>query len=370
MDISGCTVLVIDDNRKNIDVLINSLNGVCEVAAALNGADALKLVEESPPDLILLDIMMPGMDGFEVCGQLKQTVATNAIPVMFLTGMAEMRNKSRGFACGAVDYIVKPFEPAEVIARVKTHLNLAMARKKLAQQNVDLEIEVARRTDELVLTQDITIETLAALVEYRDPETGGHIQRTKQFVAMLAQKLRELPAFAAYLNDESIKSIVKSAPLHDIGKVGIADGILLKPGKLTAEEFEEMKKHTTIGYQALSGAVRKMGHNSFLTYAKDIAYSHHEKWDGSGYPQGISGERIPVSGRMMAIADVYDALISKRVYKPPMSHKAAVEIINEGRGSHFDPVMVDAFNTVRDDMRAIALSNSDFEEERSVWEQP
>jgi putative two-component system response regulator len=366
LDISQCTVLVVDDNKNNIEIVINSLDGICDVSAALDGSSALKLVTESPPDLILLDIMMPGMDGFEVCRKLKSSTPFASIPVMFMTGMAEIQYKSKGFACGAVDYIVKPFDPAEVIARVKTHLYLSIARKELKNQNELLEQKVTGRTKELVLTQDVTIETLAALVEYRDPETGGHIQRTKLFVRALAMVLKNHPVYKEYLSDNAIELIAKSAPLHDVGKVGIPDGILLKPGKLSIEEFNEMKRHTTIGYLTLSQAEKKLGHNSFLTYAKDIAHSHHEKWDGSGYPLGLNGEQIPVAARLMALADVYDALISKRVYKPPFSHRTAVEIIHDSRGGHFDPLMVDAFDEIKEQLRNVALYFADFDEERAT----
>lgn len=363
---SRCTVLVVDDNKKNIDIVMNTLRDICDVTTALNGKTALQLIKNSPPDLILLDIIMPDLDGFEVCRILKKDKQTSEIPVLFLTGMTDVEEKLIGFDVGAVDYIIKPFEPVEMIARVKTHMALAIAKKELKVQNDVLEERVAQRTKELALTQEITIDTLAGLAEYRDPETGGHIQRTKQYVAVIANVIKDLPAYSSFLNKKTIDLIVMSAPLHDIGKVGTPDHILLKPGKLTPEEFEIMKSHTTIGYSTLQKAEKKLGYNSFLTYAKEIAWTHHEKWDGSGYPNHLKGSEIPISGRIMAIADVYDALISKRVYKPPFSHTEALSIMTDGRGYHFDPFMFDSFCKIESSIRNIALRFSDSDEERSV----
>jgi putative two-component system response regulator len=227
----------------------------------------------------------------------------------------------------------------------------------------NLEMLVQQRTTELELTQEVTIESMGSLAEYRDPETGGHIQRTKYYIEALAQELSNNPKYREILDQEVIKALRKSAPLHDIGKVGVPDHILLKPEKLTSEEFEAMKLHTIYGRDAIGKAEKRLGGNSFLHYALEIAESHQEKWDGSGYPNGWTGEHIPLSGRLMAVADVYDALISKRVYKPPFSHTRAREIINEGRGSHFDPDIVDAFLAIDERFREIALQFADFPEE-------
>lgn len=366
VDYSQCTVLVIDDNKKNIDVVLNTLQDICDVSTALSGRTALQLIKESPPDLILLDVMMPDLDGFEVCRILKSDKQTSEIPVLFLTGMTNVEEKLIGFDVGAVDYIIKPFEPVEMIARVKTHMALAIAKKELKVQNDILEERVAQRTKELALTQEITIDTLAGLAEYRDPETGGHIQRTKHYVDIIANVIKDLPEYSSFLNKKTIDLIVMSAPLHDIGKVGTPDHILLKPGKLTPEEFEIMKNHTTMGYATLQRAEKKLGYNSFLTYAKEIAWTHHEKWDGNGYPNRLKGNEIPIPGRIMAIADVYDALISKRVYKPPFSHTEALSIMTEGRGTHFDPVMFDMFYKNELSIRTIAHKFADSDEERSM----
>jgi putative two-component system response regulator len=359
--LAECSVLVVDDTEANVDILVEALGETYEVSVAMDGPSALEAVMEAPPDLILLDIMMPEMDGYEVCRRLKADRTTAGIPVIFLTALTEIENKTRGFTLGAVDYITKPFEVLEVQSRVGTHLSLKLAREEQERQNEILEERVRERTLELALTQEVTIEGLAALAEYRDPETGGHIRRTKNYVRALALRLRNHPRFRDFLDEETIDLLYKSAPLHDIGKVGIPDHILLKEGKLTAEEFEEIKKHTIYGHNANSVAERKLGSNSFLRIAAEIAYSHQEKWDGSGYPRGLRGEAIPVSGRLMALADVYDALISRRTYKPSLPHDKAVEIIFEGRGRHFDPDVVDAFMELQDEFRQIARRFADIE---------
>lgn len=358
-DSSDFTVMVVDDTEANIDILVNTLGDRYDVRVAMDGKTALEDIMEELPDLILLDIMMPGMDGYEVCQKLKANKATQNIPVIFLTAMTEEKDEAKGLALGAVDYVTKPFSPDLVKARVKNQL-------ELKQHRDHLEELVQARTRELALTQEVTINSLASLAETRDPETGGHILRTQRYIRILAEKLKLHPRFQTFLDDQTIDLLFKSAPLHDIGKVGVADHILLKPGKLTDGEFVEMKKHTTYGRNALRVTELKLGDNSFMRYAREIAYTHQEKWDGSGYPEGLKGEAIPVSGRLMAVADVYDALISKRVYKPPFSHQQAVAIIREGKGSHFDPDMVDAFVAVEDDFRRIAMEFVDSEEEKAM----
>ncbi|MBF0226517.1 MAG: two-component system response regulator [Desulfobacterales bacterium] len=351
------TVLVVDDTEANIDVLVNTLEDLYDVRVAMDGETALSDVLEDPPDLILLDIMMPGMDGYEVCQKLKENEATRNIPVIFLTAMTEEKDEAKGLSLGAVDYVTKPFSPELVKARVKNQLELKKHRDHLEEL-------VQERTKELALTQEVTIYSLASLAETRDPETGGHILRTQRYLKALAEQLKNHPKFSKFLDECIIDLLYKSAPLHDIGKVGVPDHILLKPGKLTNEEFDEMKKHTTYGRDALSVGEAKLGGNSFMRYAKEIAYTHQEKWDGSGYPQGLKGENIPISGRLMAIADVYDALVCKRVYKPPFPHQKAVDIIKEGKGKHFDPDMVDAFAAIEDSFRQIAIEFADSDEEK------
>jgi putative two-component system response regulator len=355
------TVLVVDDTPENLSLMNSLLKDSYRVKVATSGERALRIAwGEEPPDLILLDIMMPVMDGYEVLSRLKSDPRTQTVPVIFLTALSEMEDEERGLNLGAVDYITKPVSPPIVLARVATHLHLKTVADFLRDKNAYLEAEVSRRTRELQAIQDVTIFTLASLAETRDNETGNHIRRTQYYVRSLCLALRDHPRFRDFLNESTIESLFKSAPLHDIGKVGVPDRILLKPGRLTAEEFEIMKTHTTLGRNAIQRAEDQLGLEvDFLRFAKEIAYSHQEKWDGSGYPQGLSGEAIPVSARLMAIADVYDALISRRVYKPAMPHEQAMQIIREGAGTHFDPDMVQAFVQQADDFKAISERYAD-----------
>ncbi len=355
------TVLVVDDTPDNLALMQSLLKDHYKVKGANNGERALKIARtDRPPDLILLDIMMPGMDGYEVCRQLKAEAATRDIPVIFLTAKTQVEDEQRGFELGAVDYITKPISPPIVLARVRTQLMLKATADFLRDKNAFLEQEVDKRTREVMAIQDVTILAMASLAETRDNETGNHIRRTQHYVQALARKLSGHPRFAAYLTVPTIKLLFKSAPLHDIGKVGIPDRILLKPGKLTPEEFEIMKTHTKLGRDAIAHAEQQLGVDvGFLSIAKEIAYSHQEKWDGSGYPEGLQGDAIPISARLMAVADVYDALISRRVYKEPMSHEDAMEIIRQTAGRHFDPDMVAAFLEIHETFRTIAIAYSD-----------
>ncbi len=367
------TILLVDDTPQNLSVLGELLKDAFHIRAANSGERALRAAHTEPrPDLILLDIMMPGMDGYQVLQALRDDPATRHIPVIFITAMSDSEDEMRGLDLGAVDYITKPFNPSIVRARVRTQLELKDARDRLARENEWLEAEVQRRMHENLLTQELNVRALACLAEARDNETGNHIIRTQYYVKVLAQHLREHPRFSAALEGRRLEMMVKAAPLHDIGKVGIPDAILLKPGKLTAEEFEIMKSHPQIGAdairrameQALAGAEAELaaqadGAFAFLRIACEIALGHHEKWDGSGYPAGLSGDDIPVSARLMALADVFDALISRRVYKRPISLEETIDIIVEGRGRHFDPDVVDAFLTCRDQFVEIAARYSD-----------
>ncbi len=355
-DLPKPSVLVVDDTPDNLTLMFHLLKEDYTVKGASNGERALQIARsENPPDLILLDIMMPGLSGYDVCRELKSNSATGDIPIIFLTAMSEMEDEKLGLEMGAVDYITKPVSPPIVLARIKTHLENKVARDFLKDQNTFLENEVARRTREVTAIQSVTILAMASLAETRDNETGNHIRRTQQYVRALAGKLKTHPRFSAYLTPYQIEVLVKSAPLHDIGKIGIPDSILLKPGKFEPEEFEIMKTHTTLGKEAIEHAESELGMEvEFLSCAKQIAASHHEKWDGSGYPQGLSGEAIPICARLMALADVFDALISRRVYKESFPHEKALEIILEGKGKHFDPDVTDAFAAIAGEMQAIA----------------
>ncbi|WP_415892068.1 two-component system response regulator [Neptuniibacter sp. PT8_73] len=358
------TVLVVDDTPDNLALMSALLKDHYRVKVSNSGSKALDIVNSAtPPDLILLDIMMPEMDGYEVCKRLKETGNTADIPIIFLTAKTESRDETKGLALGAVDYLTKPVNPEILMARVSNHLQLKAQKDFLADKNEFLEKEVRRRTQEVTMVQDVTILILASLAETRDSDTGNHIRRTQFYIRALAEKLRFLPKYSELLTDAYIDVLFKSAPLHDIGKVGIPDHILLKPGPFEPEEFEIMKSHTTLGKEAIEHAEAQLGVEvDFLKVAKEIAYSHQEKWDGSGYPEALKGEEIPLSARLMAIADVYDALISKRVYKNAMSHEQAVAIIEEGRGNHFDPEIVDCFIEIQDDLLSIALRFADSDE--------
>jgi putative two-component system response regulator len=356
-------ILIVDDTPANLSIISGVLKESFRTKIATNGEKALALANaEDQPDLILLDVMMPGMDGYEVCRRLKADPATADIPVIFLTAKTDSDDEAKGLDLGAIDYIHKPFNPPIIQARVRNQLLVKEARDFLKSQNEILEEKVQERTRRLSAIQDVTILAMASLAETRDNDTGNHIRRTQHYVKLLAKRLAGHPKFAAQLPADTIEMLYKSAPLHDIGKVGIPDHILLKPGRLTKEEFEIMKGHAELGFRSILAAETEQGMPlDFLTLAKEIAYGHHEKWDGSGYPQGIKGDAIPLSARLMAVADVYDALISRRVYKDGMSHDQAVAIIRQGRGSHFDPDVVDAFLDVVDEVRAVALRFADLE---------
>ena len=350
------TILIVDDSPENLLILNELLRPQYRVLAANSGETGLHLAgNQPPPDLILLDVMMPGMDGYAVLAQLQKDPNTAEIPVIFLTAMAAAQDEERGLAHGAADYISKPIKPAVVLARVRTQLENAQARDVLKNQNALLEAEVARRLAENDLTQRVSIRALAHLAETRDPETGKHILRTQGYVQQLANALRQHPRFAATLSEQYVDLLSRSTPMHDIGKVGVPDHVLLKPGKLTPEEWAIMQTHAKLGCEAIEQAELDIEMPlPFLSLAKEIAHWHHEKWDGSGYPDGLAGDAIPVSARLMAVADVFDALISARVYKPPLSFEAARNIIASGRGKHFDPDMTDAFLAGFDDFVAIA----------------
>ena len=361
METSKMTVLVVDDLAENIDILATILGSQYQVKVALNGSRAIKIAQGTPPpDLILLDIMMPEMNGYEVAEILKKDAATKEIPIIFVTAMNELEDEQKGLEHGAVDYIAKPVHPPIVRARVRNQMELKMHRDHLEEM-------VTKRTMDLELTRDVTILTLASLAETRDDDTGGHIRRTQNYVKILAQALKANVKYADSLDATTIDLMYKSAPLHDVGKVGVPDAILLKPGKLDPDEFEEMKKHTILGRDTILRAEESMQNkdiSGFLRFAKEIAYTHHEKWDGSGYPQGLKGEEIPLSGRIMAVADVYDALTSRRVYKLAFSHEQACTLLYEGRGTLFDPDVIDAFNANEARFRKVALKYADHQEER------
>ena len=338
------TILLVDDSPANLRLMANLLQPLYTIKAVNHGEKAIRLCQGDSPDLILLDVMMPDVDGYEVCRRLKSDPLTSTIPVIFLTSKTDPDNETLGMDVGALDYITRPISPPILIARVRAHFVNASHTKTLRINNAYLEQEVARQTRQLVALQNVTMLALASLAETRDSDTGNHLKRTQHYMLALGKHLALHPRFADALSGDRVQALYKCAPLHDIGKVGIPDRVLLKPGRYTAEEFDIMKTHPTLGRDALLTAQGVTDERlEFLEIAKEIVYCHHEKWDGSGYPQGLAGNAIPVSARLMALADVYDALRSQRVYKTGMSHEAATAVILQGRGSHFDPDVVDAF---------------------------
>lgn len=330
------SILCIDDNGANLQALQGIFQDIYKVYMSPTGERALTFLEKTLPDLILLDIEMPGMDGYEVIGRLRSHERTARIPVIFLTGRVGESHEIRALELGAEDFISKPFVPQVVLARVKHQLELSQYRR-------GLETMVRQQTAQVVKMQDIALGLLASATEYRDLETGGHIQRTTRYVQILLEGLTRFNDPAYHVEPLMAEYMVKTAKLHDIGKIGVPDSILLKPGALSAAEFEIIKKHTVIGADMLKGGIEAMAGPSLLDVALEIVMAHHEKWDGSGYPQGLKGADIPLAGRIMAIADVYDAMISVRPYKPAYPHHEAVMVIEQGRGTHFDPVLVDLF---------------------------
>ncbi|MEW5787551.1 MAG: two-component system response regulator [Pseudomonadota bacterium] len=322
-DNSKPTVLVVDDVPENIDILTGILKTDYRVRAATNGPTALALAAKSPPDLILLDIMMPGMDGYEVCRQLKSNLATRKIPVIFVTAMGEVEDESRGFDVGCVDYITKPVSPPIVLHRIKTHI-------ALYDQNRGLESQVLERTIELDQTRLQVIHRLGRAAEYRDYDTSLHVIRMSHYAYSLAQ--------AVGMNQDEAELLLNAAPMHDVGKIGVPDGILCKPGPLTPEEWVTMRRHCEFG----AAIIGDYAHPLFQL-SHTVALTHHEKWNGEGYPRGLKGEDIPLAGRIVALADVFDALTSVRPYKPAWSVEAAVEWITSQSGKQFDPRLVEAF---------------------------
>jgi len=344
---SKASILIVDDEPINIRLLVEVLKPEYELLIATNGHQAIEQLQKCHEDidLILLDVNMPEISGLDVLEKINEHPNWTDIPVIFVTARDQDGDEAEGLQKGAVDYITKPISAPIVRARVNTQLTLRKAKIELATQNKILEQKVQERTEEISYTQDVIIHALTSLAETRDKETGSHIIRTQYYVKTLAELIRHLPEYRDELNDFTINAMFKTAPLHDVGKVGIPDNVLLKPGKLTAEEWVVMKTHAKLGADALMQAGESSGGRgvSFLKYAHEIALGHHEKWDGSGYPNSLSGNDIPLSARLMAVADVYDALISKRCYKEAFSHEKALSIMAEGKGQHFDPLMLQVF---------------------------
>jgi putative two-component system response regulator len=350
------TVLAVDDTPANLTLLSQLLGPHYRVQLAVNGAKALELAQRRPPDLILLDVMMPDLEGYEVCRRLKADARTRDVPVIFLTALSGADDETRGFEAGGADFVAKPFTPATLLARVRTQLDLKSWRDALRDRNAWLQHELDVRLQEVDQLREATLFVMVALAEFRDSDTGNHIRRTQEYVRVLAQWLVAQGLAPPELDARHIDAMAKAAPLHDIGKVAIPDGVLLKPGPLTAEEWVVMKTHTTQGADLLQRATDQLGDNAgpLLHYGLQIARHHHEKWDGSGYPDGLAGADIPIAARLMAVADVYDALLSRRPYKEPMAHDAALSWIAQQSGTQFDPLVVQALLAVQPQLLEIA----------------
>lgn len=355
------TVLAVDDTPANLSLLSQLLGGRYRVQVATSGPKALELAARRPPNLILLDVMMPGMDGYAVCKALKNNPLTREVPVIFLTALNGAEDETRAFDAGAADFVAKPFTPATLLARVQSQLELKSWRDVLRDRNAWLQHELAERVHEVELLRETTLFVMVALAEFRDEDTGNHVQRTQAYVRELGLWMLRGGKAPVGTTEADVEAMAKASPLHDIGKVAIPDGVLLKPGTLTEEEWAVMRLHTVYGADLLMRAVNRLGEGAgaMLRYGVQIARSHHERWDGTGYPDGLKGQDIPFAARLMAVADVYDALISRRPYKDPMSHELALERVIRASGTHFDPDVVDALRSIQAQVLGIALSWKD-----------
>jgi putative two-component system response regulator len=354
------TVLVVDHSAAELCWISEVLRPSYRVTTTLDRTEAIRLCQQNPPDLVLADVSLPSPDGYELQCALQVDSRTSHIPVIFLSSKKDCANDQMGVDWGAASFILRPIQPRLLLARVRAHFVQAAYANALCVDNEYLEAEVQRRLRQVNVMQNVTILALATLAEVRDIDTGNHLRRTQNYVLALGSFLARHPRFVAELGGIRVQTLYQCAPLHDIGKVGIPDRVLLKHGRYTTEEFEIMKAHPRLGLDAIEAVQNTAdAHLDFLSVAKEIVYSHHEKWDGSGYPQGLAGEDIPVSARLMALADVYDALISRRVYKPGMPHDQASKVIVQGRGRHFDPDVVDAFLALGEVFQGIARRYAD-----------
>lgn len=332
-------ILVVDDNITNLKFAEQALKSHYKVTLLTSAMQTMKFLSKNIPDLILLDVKMPEINGYEIFKTIKSIDRLKSIPIIFLTALNDVESELKCLNLGAIDFIRKPFVPELILSRLKTHLELANYRKSL-------EFLVRKKTETIENLQDSMIVGLAELVECRDGETGGHIKRTAKYLEILVYAMIEVGVYSDELTEEYIHNIIRSAPLHDIGKIGISDGILLKQGNFDENERDYMKQHTNLGGVAIQKVIDATTDESFLYVAKDMALCHHEKWDGTGYPAGLSEHNIPLCARIMALADVYDALTSERHYKKSYSHSKAVEIILNGSGTHFEPCIVDVFKSI------------------------
>jgi len=345
-------IILVDDNPTNLRNGINVLAGKYSVATAPSAEKLFSLLENNKPDLILLDIDMPEMNGYEAIKILKSKEETKDIPVIFLTGKTESDDELEGLSLGAIDYITKPFQPPLLLKRIEVHLLVKKQTAELKNFNDNLQKMVEEKTQNVLELQDSLLKTIAEMVEYRDDITGDHIERTQRGVEILLEEIEKSGLYPENTEGWDTNLLLQSCQLHDVGKISIGDNILKKPGRLNDDEFEEIKKHAVIGEEIIKKIEAMTKENDFLKYAKIFAGSHHEKWDGTGYPRRLKGTEIPLLGRIMAIADVYDALISVRPYKESFPHEKAVAIIIEGSGKQFDPLLVDVFTRIAEKFRS------------------
>jgi len=364
-------IIFVDDQISNLMIGRNVLSSEYDVFTVPSAEKMFKLLEKVEPDLILLDVEMPDMDGYETIKKLKSAPETSQIPVIFLTARNDAGSELEGLSLGAIDYISKPFSPPLLLKRIDVHLLVEEQKKQLEKQkqelqnyNDNLEVMVKEKTKTIMELQNAVLETVAELVESRDDVTGGHIERTQSYLKILFEGLREQGLYSDETKDWDVNLLVQSAQLHDVGKISISDTILNKPGKLTPEEFNQMKLHTTFGGEIIDRIQTRSTERSFLQFTKTLAMTHHEKWDGSGYPYGLKGYDIPLEGRLMAIVDVYDALVSERPYKKAFTHEEAVKIIKDASGTQFEPALVDLFLTESENFRRTAQKQKEDESER------
>lgn len=341
-------IMIVDDNITNLTAAKKALEKDYSIIPVVSGVKAIDFLQRVTPTLILLDIDMPGLDGFETIKIIKSNEKTKDIPIIFLTAKDDTGSELEGLTLGAVDYITKPFSIPLLLQRVRIHVELVRQQKELIHYNENLSEMVKEQTEVIYELQQAIIHTLTELIEHRDGVTGAHVSRTKKYFQVLIEALQKSGYYQDDFLELDINALSESAPLHDIGKIAIPDTILKKPGKLTKKEFEEIKKHTLIGAEAIKNAMHMTRSKDFLRSAETVVISHHEKWDGSGYPYGLAGNNIPIGGRVMAIVDVYDALVSERPYKRAYSHEEATEIILSESGKHFDPTMIETFIEVSD----------------------
>ena len=360
-------IIIVDDNATNLSVGRNLLKTYYEVYPVSSAAKLFNILEKFIPDLILLDVDMPEMSGYETIKILKSGSRFADIPVIFLTAKNNEESEMEGFDLGAVDYVTKPFSAPLLLRRISNQLlivqqkcDLLASRATLQDYADNLEIKVREKTAEIFSLQNAVLATVSDLVESRDEFTGKHISRTQLFLQALIEDIISAEGeYAEEINTWNMDFLLPSAQLHDVGKIAISDVVLNKPSKLTPEEFEIMKTHVTVGVELVKKIISETKKHAFLNHALLFAGAHHEKWDGSGYPAGLKGDKIPLEGRLMAIADVYDALISERPYKKALTHEKACEIIVEGAGSHFDPVLIEVFKRVKDEFKKITNESSD-----------